>query len=397
MRDFSWPISSFNEAEYNLFCEKIEQNRQNMEFKKIYIFGAGIRGCCFLKFCEINEIHIEGFIDNDLNKKNGYIGKYLISEFESVIAQKDKIYIIVSAENCDAIIKQISAIKLRQELDFFFVEPCSYENFIDNFFKTEKYQKLFLGDCIFTQVSITDKKFDSLETMICNSRSMLGTRVFGMHGMPIQTFFHLIRLQVKMNNIPEKIVLVVNTVMFTGKKNMLPRAQHTPLLEEIQKRLNFVDRTFDEYIKLTKQRTEQFQTDAFVASSNSIHNRNEQHIVKLRMQLNYMYQLDEEEEGVVYLCKIAEFCEENGIKLLPVIAPINYKHGIMLFGNEFEEYCRRNISKLEYLLDRKNVHLYDASYVLGEDKFAAFDTINELANFDGRVDEINFFEKILQE
>ena len=214
--------------------------------------------------------------------------------------------------------------------------------------------------------------------------------------MPIRTFYHLVRLQFKMRIIPQKIILAVNTVMFTGKKNQLPRAQHTPLLKKIQKSLEFDDREFDDYVNLTAERMERFQTDAFVSSSNNVQNRNSKHISDLRMRLNYMYLLDDTEEGVVYLRKLAALCKVNNVEFVPFLPPINYEYGQSVFGKEFDEYCRTNAQKLKDILDKEYaVDLWDAGYLLSKEYFAASDTINEITNYAGRKKEIEFLKSLV--
>lgn len=305
MKDFSWPISAFNETEFRKFVSKAEENSASMRGREVYIFGSGIRGCCFLKFCEIKKIEVTGFIDNDPNKEGGCIGRYRIHSFEVMAKRKEPYYVIVSPENAEEIVRQLTGNGLMQGKDFFSVEAGLYDEFVKKFFRKDGYSCLFLGDCIFSQVGIKDERYDSFEKMLYDEFGRDKANVLGMHGMPIRTFYHLVRLFFSKcmrggGRIPKKIILAVNTVMFTGKKNQLPRAQHTPLLKKISDRLGFEDSEFEDYIKLTEERMERFQTDAFVTTDSNVQNRNSMRIAALKMKLNYMYSLDETEEGVVY-------------------------------------------------------------------------------------------------
>lgn len=398
MKDFSWPVSAFNEKEFRKFSLDIDANYEKMYGREVYIFGAGIRGCIFLKFCEMKNIKVTGFIDNDPNKADGCIGDYRIQKFEEVHEQKIPYYVIVSTENSQGIIQQLTKEGLEQGEDFLSVKTDLYDNFADNFFRKDDYPYLFLGDCIFSQVAVGDSSYDSLEDMVYHEFGKERCNILGMHGMPIRTFYHLVRLLLKSGRIPQKVVLVVNTVMFAGKKNQLPRAQHTPLLRKIQEKLDFDDKEFWDYVKITEERMERFQTDAFVSTSSNIKNRNSRRIEDLRMKINYMYSLDENEEGVVYLRKLAELCREYKVEFVPFLPPINYEYGGNVFGEEFHSFCRANAQRLKDMLGKGyGVTLWDAGYLLSQDYFAASDTINEITNYAGRQKELAFIKNILGE
>ncbi len=395
MKDFSWPVEAFNELEYKKFKHIINEVEQHLNTKQIYIFGAGIRGCCFLKFCDMRNLKISGFIDNDPNKKGGCIGEYSIYSFDEVFDKGKKIYVIISAETYLPIAEQLEKKGLVREIDYIFIEPCLYNSFIDKFFCEKKNEYLFFGDCIFSQVAVGDSDFRSLETMIYDELGRNNVKVLGMHGMPIRTFYHLCRIQISMGYIPKKVILAVNTVMFTGKKNQLPRAQHTVLLQQIQERLQYDDKEFADYVQLTKERTNRFQTDAFVESDRNIRNRNSSRISELRMRLNYIYDLDQNEEGVVYLKKIAALCVKNGIELVPFLPPVNYEYGTKLFGDIFERKCENNAKILKQILkDVNDIELVDAGHLLNRDEFASCNTINEISNYNGRCKEVALFKNI---
>lgn len=394
MKDFSWPVEAFNELEYKKFTSVMNAVKGEMKGKPIYIFGAGIRGCTFLKFCNMQNINISGFIDNDINKKDGCIGEYLIYTLEDILGKEKVFYVVISTETYLPIVQQLEKKGLIQERDFVFIEASIYNLFVHKFFSPKK-KYLFLGDCIFSQVAVRDSVFNSLETMICDKLGENNVKVLGMHGMPIRTFYHLCRIQTRMGYVPEKVVLVVNTVMFTGKKNQLPRAQHTVLLQQIQKKMQYEDKEFKDYIQLTKERTERFRTDAFIESDQNVRNRNSERISKLRMRLNYMYDLDENEEGIIYLKKMADFCEKNSIEFIPFLPPVNFEYGVELFGNLFEEKYAENVEKIKKLLKKENdIEVVDAGHLLNRSEFASDNTINEISNYDGRCKEAEFIKNI---
>lgn len=389
-KDYSWPIDIVNEEEYRTFKELFLKFKDCINSKKIYIFGAGIRGCMLLKFCEKLSIEIAGFIDNDINKKDGVVYDKDIYSWDD-IKNNDNKYIIVSVENYKGIENQLIESGLKYAEDFFFIPSVLYDAFLKAFFSdSNKY--LFMGDCIFSSVGINDINTCSLGEMLYKEMGN-DVKILGVHGMPIRTFYHILRMQLKCQLIPQNVLLVVNTVMFFGKKNQLPRAQHTPLLREIKKGLPFEDEEFNNYIELTDERMSRLNTDSFVTGNKKSLFYNNSNVVKMKMKQNYMYKIKKENEGVIFLGKIADLCKENNLNFYPIFPPINYMHGMELFGDDFKKNCDNNLDELkEMLVDYKSKFI-DMSYILEQDDFASSDTINEITNYKGREKEMEYILK----
>ena len=387
LKDFSWPTNTFNSDDHTMFCKCIEENRSSFVERDIFLFGAGIRGCLFLSFCQKKEIPVTGIVDNDKNKQGGTIlSSYPIFSLQDVLTRFPNAFFIISVEISDSIIKQLIGAGKMMGRDFFSVPPMLYKSFIHSFY-TPQARRIFLGDCLFSTVGMSDTDMTSLGALLLEQLGSDIYKILSIHGMPMHTFYHMLDLQIKMKYSIDLVILAVNTVMFSGKKGQLPRAQHTPLLKEIQGQLPFYDSEFDDYIKLTEERMRRFRTDAFVSNAKTATSHNNENIVRLRTKQNYIYELHPDNESVIFLKRFIALCNVAGIRLILFFPPINYQHGENILGEQFTRQCKLNMKKLKEALLGGLYETIDMSFSLESDYFAATDTINEITNYEGRLRE----------
>ncbi len=391
-KDFTWPVSSFAKAEYDFFCQEINGQKENMENKLLYIFGAGIRGCMFLKFFNTMGIEIVGFIDNDEEKWGGVIEKYSILSLEEVLKNDNsQKYIVISVENGTGIIEQLEKENLKVGKDFCHIESYLYETFEEQFFNRCQNHKLIMGDCILTQVAFNDISYKNLAELI--EEKISNVKILGMHGMPMATFYHLLKLQIRLDMRPSKLILFVNMAMFDGKKDILPRAQHPTLLMNIKEKLPFEDKEFEMYVRQASDRFRKFNTDIFTKEKRQSDKRRNEQIQKMHFRMNYMYQLDEQNESLTYLKKIAKLTNENEIDLLLYIAPINFERGGELIGDGIIEKHKEHMEVIHSILQPYNYQFCDAGLELKKECFATQDTTNEVTNWYGRQEEVELLMK----
>lgn len=386
-RDYTWPVSSFSKAEYDYFCQEVNKHKKHMFNKSLYIFGAGIRGCMFLKFFRSLGMEITGFIDNNKEKVGGYIEQYqILSLDEYKKFNISKFYIIISVESGEGIIRQLERENLKRYEDFCHIDSYLYGEFVNRFFQQFNNYTMVMGDCILNQVAFNDISYKTLSELIVENIS--NVKVLGMHGMPMATFYHLFRLQIKMDMKPCRLILFVNMAMFDGKKDILPRAQHPALLKDIQEKLTFEDKEYEMYVEQAANRFQKFNTDIFVKGKKQSDHRRTEQIQKMHFQMNYMYQLDEKNESLIFLTKMAKMANDNNIDLILYIAPINYERGMELVGKGIMDKQEEHMKKIYSALQPYQYKICDASFGLEKDSFATQDTTNEIANWKGRWKEM---------
>ena len=389
IKDFTWPVSTMTEPEYREFSNMLLKNQEYIANKKIYIFGAGIRGNMFMMYLERHGHLIEGFIDNDMSKVGGWINQYPIISFEDIKKKNlEHLYIIVSIESYEDIKKQLQVINMSENKDFFFLESPLYKIYVKEFFARKRTKYLILGDCLFSQVGLEDSDYTTLGNMLKSKLGKDETKLLSMHGMGMPSFYHMFRLQIKLGMKPELVLLAVNMVMFAGKNNQLPRAQHPVLLETIKQHIEETDGEYNKYVEVARNRFNKFNTDIFTTSQKTHRNRVSDNVIKLHFKMNHMYKLDLENEGIEYLIKIIDLARNNNIKCVPFIPPVNYIKGREIFGEKFANAYEANTSLVKNVLNQKGIEILDLSYICGKAEFACKDTPNELLNDKGRKKEV---------
>jgi hypothetical protein len=144
------------------------------------------------------------------------------------------------------------------------------------------------------------------------------------------------------------------------------------------------DEELVEYVNVTRERFENFKVDYFASSKDTLKKMSREKNDKIVIRMNYMYDLKEDNECIVYMKKIIELCRQRQIKLLFFIPPANYMYAQELYGDLFTKKYEANVSKLTEMVNSESVDLLDLSYVLTKYQFADIHTIDETTNYEGR-------------
>lgn len=380
--NFAWPVTTMGKYDYDALKECVEENAAIFEHKTIVIFGAGIRGTGFsilLQKFGHNDIL---FTDNNAEKVGGVINQFPIISYDEV-KKKENIVIINSVENGFAINSQLKNDGFTENKDFFYIENHLYELYVQEFMEKKHTGTLIMGDCGITDISKEDSNYTNLEELL---KEELGenTKVLAVHAMGMRAFYHILKAHISYIEVPQKAVIMANFETFTGKQHLLPRSQHAHLIEMISNAINDQDMELKDYVEVTKKRFENFKVDYFTSSKNALHHMSSERNDRLVIRMNYMYELKEDNECIVYMKKIVDLCRNNKVKLLFFIPPANYQYAEELYGEKFTEKYQTNVDRLKKIVSEYGSDLLDLSYLLEQDKFADIHTIDETANYEGR-------------
>ena len=248
-----------------------------------------------------------------------------------------------------------------------------------------------MGDCAFTHIALDDSNFDSLGTMIRNKVGEANCKVLDMHGMGQQAYYHIAHSLIERKEKPSAFLLLLMIETMAPKVPIMPRTQHPWLIKSLSDISD--NREFSEYAKLTQERFDRFQVEAFSSFDNKIGKDTEKE--KLYMNINYLFKFRETTEGVVYLKKTIRMMNEENIPVILYIPPVNYFQGERLFGADFKQKYETNFIKLYETLAKDNLkyEVVDASYLLKLQDFAAPNTIDETCNYNGRLKSIQYLSK----
>lgn len=395
--NFAWPVTILGRYDYDALKKFVDENHEILQKKKIIIFGAGIRGTLFSvllkKFGYLDIV----FTDNNSKKVGGCINEHPIISYADSLKMKDQAVIIISVENGFKIKNQLDRDGLIENKDYYYIENRIYERYLSEFKNVTKIENLIMGDCGLADVSIKDTNYDNLGEILKERLGEDKTKVLAVHGMGMRAFYHILKAHIDKISIPKRAVIMANFETFTGMQHLLPRSQHHNLIEMINKAINEEDEELKEYSRITKERFENFKIDFFTSSNDVLENMNQDKNDRIVIRMNYMYKLNLENECVQYLFKIISLAKSHNIQLLFFIPPANYEYAEELYGKKFYDAYSYNCDKLKQAISEKGGKVLDLSYALKKSEFADIHTIDETANYNGRLIVANKIVEVLRE
>lgn len=384
--NYAWPVTSINNEDICAVREWIEKKKDKIRNRKLAIWGAGIRGTEFSILLKMEKINNIFFVDSNREKWRGTINEFPIIAPEELYdkMKAERIHILISTEDSKNIEEELVKRGYKLEEDFSIIKSNIYQKYINEFLREYKQNYLFMGDCEFSKISLGDVDTRNLGLMLKEQCGFDMTKVLAMHGMGLRAHYNIFKAQIARDMKPRMLIIMVNLDTLTGKQHLLPRSQHAELIQKIYDISDQRDEEFKEYVELVNKRSQNIQVE-FSTLNRNIKQQNEND-VKARnyFKLNYMYDLDVNTEGVIYLIKILQEAEMLGVKVLPFIPPVNYLFAESLMGGEFIFKYRQNIDKIRKIVENANVELLDLSFCLTPDMFAELNTPDETTNEFGR-------------
>lgn len=382
--NFAWSVTTLCKFDYQALKKCVDENRELFMKKKVVLLGAGIRGTSFSIMLQKFGIEDIIFTDNNEQKIGGYINKFLIVSYKEIEKIKNDVVVIISVENGLALKEQLEYSGFIENINYFYIENHLYDFYLKEFLDKKKICTLIMGDCGITDISKKDEIYTNLSEMLKQKLGIDHTKVLAIHAMGMRAFYHILSAHIKYIGIPDRIAIMANFETFTGKQHLLPRSQHARLIQMISEAIDNQDSELQEYAEIAKQRFENFKVDYFTSSQSTLKEMSREKNDKIIIRMNYMYDLKEDNEGIVYIKKIMKMCQQYRIKLLFFIPPVNYIYAEKLYGNIFLKKYRANVMKLLNIIKNKNVEALDLSFLLKSEQFADIHTIDETANFEGR-------------
>lgn len=389
--NFAWPVTSENTVVLQQIYLKLNAIKEVLKYKKIVIFGAGIRGCCILNILQKQGYSNIVFCDSNPEKQGCTINNFDIISFKDALTSKENQVLLVSPENAGEIKKQLTEAGLKENTEWFSFEFSSYDSYIEEYQRPVNNHLLAMGDCAFTHIALDDENTDSMGTLIRNMVGADHCKVLDMHGMGQQAYYHIAHSLINKGERPKAFLLLLMIETMAAKVPIMPRTQHPLLIKSLVNISENPLQDFRDYAKLTEERFNHFQVEAFATFKNNLNQQNE----KLYMEINYLFKFRENTEGVIYLKNTIKMMNDADIPVLLYIPPVNFYQGEQLFGADFKERYHSNFEKLYAVLNKEGLkyEVADASYLLNIDDFAAPNTIDETCNYGGRIKLMNFLSQ----
>ena len=388
MINYEFPILSINKKEYGAVQNWIINVAPNLSDKKIYIFGAGIRGSMFLKILREANIEVAGFGDNAKEKQGAFVKEYPIFSMDEICADLENNVILIATENYVPIEKMLVERGCKRDINYYVIENSIYDDFYHEFFRNEKIEYICFGDCFFTEIDVDDLSGKTMGELIKEELGNEETKVLSMHGMCIPHFYYLMQEQLRMGIKPKAVTFIVNIPFCNGIQTKLPQSQHSVLLKRIEENLPEKSESFSQYVRLTERRSENINAKAF--SSNK--SRNNVNVEMLLTRTRYMYELKEDNENIEYLKKMIALLLEHNIKPVPFIPALNYFSGVEWFGKDFLERYTKICEGIKRTVSAYDVEIVDMSMILDKSCFTG-DRMTKFPGINGKMVEIKNISK----
>lgn len=392
---FEFPILSINKEEYYLIENWIQKYRLIVADKKLYIFGAGIRGSMMLKLLEEAHIKVAGFCDNSLEKQGAFVKEYRIFSPVEVFSDSEENYILVSPENTVEIEKMLQDEGYVKGKNYFVIKSQLYTSYCDEFFRKDNIEYLMFGDCYFTDLDIDDLEDKSMGEMAIEKVGRDRLKILSIHGMCIPSFYHLMQMQIELGIKPKAVAFIVNIPFCNNIQTKLPQSQHAELLKRIQKEIHVSTGEFAQYVELAEKRSHNIDAGSFSARVSS-KGKNDSHLEKLLTKTRYMYEFKADNESIVYLKKMIELLQKNDIKPIPFMPALNYHVGMEFYGEDFKNKYDAICENIKECIREYGIEILDMSYLL-EKEYYTGERMTKFPNVKGRDKEISLLCNKIQE
>ena len=383
-KNFAWPVTSMDQENYDGFFAWFTQNRALLSNHRLYIWGAGIRGTSFGILLREQGVHDFTFVDSNPEKWGGFIDEAPIISPEELEAVRtaEKQIILISVENSRGIQRELDAKGYLKNHDYFAIETDAYTEYVQEFLRPYGNHLLIMGDCEFTTISIKDTRHDSLREKLYRRFGKERVKILAMHGMGPRAEYNIFHALIAQGTKPERLALMVNFDVLTGKQHLLPRSQHAELLNMLLEAQKNPSEEFQDYVKLTQERSKNLQMEFFTGpeSAEGLSDAKARNYIRL----NYLYNLDTASEGVRYFEKLLDEAASEGVKTLAFLPPFNYQMAERLMGDAYQARYKNNQEKIHRVIDAHEARLLDMSFDLSSDLFSTPDTVSETSNDAGR-------------
>lgn len=392
----SWPLKTAERELINAFIDYIENNSCKLKKVNVLIWGASVRGTLLGILLEKYGYAQFQYSDNDERKWGESINGHIIVNPENVRKHISDYYILVPIEYGNEIKKQLESWGLIEEQNFTILQARINEKFAEEFFRKYKNKRLVLGESFLNEIVLDEISPRSIKERIWEEFGKEETKILSMNCMGMQSFYHILRLQVKLGYSPEELWLFTSYETLTEFHHLLSRTQHAGVLELIQEQGNISDDKFIEYINIAQKRAANYNIELEYSPQRTTIGKemNLEEIRKSYLKLNLLYDLALSSEEVKYLKKILSIAENEGIAVRVILTPINYELARKYYGREFDEIFSRNTLRLKKFVTGFRAEFYNMSTILTEEDFVASETINDGIYDEGQKKVVKYLKRM---
>ena len=371
---------------YEAVRRLIEDNEQCFKTAKIVIFGCGKTGRLVAEILTKMHRPIYGYIDNDVEKQNVEINSYCVYA-PTILDASDDFQVIVGSQQqkvCREITGQLEEKGYRRDRNYHLLEFDADAELLEAVRQPRKSYIQFFGCCLYSSIAMEDigRNTESLARMLEAALGRENTKLLALPGFSLREYYELLKMQIHMGNKPKGAVLIANMAQFMKRYQFLhDYSQHVELFEQLKQEFSIADSEYEAFLSDKRSRTESMQVRVAIKKADA--NVSER-AARQKFKLKYMGEVETESEGCTYLEKLMDYCKQNRMKVLVVIAPVNYQYGQKVFGDKFNTYYDANVKLIQDMVGYANMDFLDCSYLYAEEDYPNPMQSDELGSCSGR-------------
>lgn len=390
-----WMITTAEKAIIEAFINFIENVIKKNGEKRIYIWGASVRGTLLGILLEQNNYLDFVYVDSDESKWDSNINGHIIMSPDNLKELNSNGYIVVPVEHYMEIRRQLLSWNMKEEEDFYILKTDLYSAYCTEFFRKYNRRYLVFGETFLRSVLLEERPMESMSDSLYKRYGKADMKILSLPCMGMEESYNYLRKQIALDMCPENLWLFVNVETLSKHHHILPRVQHPDLAEMIQEKSGDVDPDLAEYIDRARERTQNYRLELKHSPRRTfVGEPDESEVQKEYAQQQLLNVISVEYKECLYLIKILALCNENMIRTVLIVVPINYQKAIEFLGEEFNDVYKSNINMLNSLSLEYQCKFWDMSKLLKKQFFETKVTLQDGINREGRKKIIENLEKI---
>ena len=393
-----WRQRTIEKITYISYQSQIKALLNHAKYKKIAIWGAGVRG--ILTGIILEDLRVKDFIfiDSDVKRQGSRLNGHLIEPFAKV--NINEYYIILSMEYQDSTKNKLLELGLKEGRDFVGLYSYSYDEMINELKQNLHNATLIVGSSNIHIMPLEERMQEDLAEIIkkkySNCIKILGSTCLGMRNM-----YYLIRTEMYRNPNLKNVVILVNWETLTSYHDDLPRTQKPQLIKSLQEYVHCLggEQLAMELAKeweLAIEKAEDYGLENAYSPSRLDSNKESSEALKKYLQLSVMEDLCFDCGEILFLTKILKELSKESVNVDLVIEPMNMELGKELCGDDFEKVCGQKYAFIENLAKEYGVSCYNATDLLDSKQYVAINMVSEALYSEGRNKFADYIIQIIE-
>lgn len=385
--------TTIQKSYYRFLEDFIKEHLNTLLNVRVFIFGAGVRGCNLLRILKIFNIPDIVFVDNNSQKQGTEIDGCPVLSFPEADCYTNRHIFLCQIENGGQILEQLALTGRRENIDYFNLDFqfTDYLDVIEEIKYPAHDYSLVFGNCILAS-SILGSKFSPSLGELLKQLFPSYCKICALPGLSSAIYYHIINTSIRIHReVPRFIFLTMEiscfspyTPLMLGKQNYL---QHKLFIERLME-VTPPDNEILEYFQIIEDRLK-----LSVTRNNPVKSYNTEHSRKRVYKLKYNYDVCEDNESVMYTKKILASMNEKKVPVILYFPPVDYMLAKTVCGEDFPMKYTSIVNSIQSFLVEYSYYCIDASFIADSDCFVQqvnSPDINPWLNEKGQKQLLNF-------